>query len=135
MKRFLWVALCLFFVSNADESRAQSQYADNNYYQIYFVNECNRRIQTAIRAIDLSGNWVTKGWWILEPGEQAFVVQTKNKIFYSYAESIGPAANRLYWRGSDQNYRIRNSSNTFGFRKRDMNMSNWGDWRERFTCN
>jgi uncharacterized membrane protein len=135
MQRLFWLALCLVMVFGPGESRAQSQYSDNSYFSVSFVNDCGRRIQTAVHYVDLSGNWATHGWWILDPGQRAFVAKTKNRIFYSYAESIGSTSNRIYWRGNDQSYHIRGSSNPYGFRKRDMNMTNWGQWTERFTCN
>ncbi|SNS34036.1 DUF1036 domain-containing protein [Antarctobacter heliothermus] len=130
MHRFFWLMLCLLMASGAQEAAAQ-----NNNFAVYFKNECWRRIQTAIHVRDMSGNWVTKGWWTLEPGQQAFVATTTNRIFYTYGESIAPISERINWAGTDRHYHIRGSSNTYGFRTRRMDMSNWGTWTERFTCN
>ncbi|MBY6160475.1 DUF1036 domain-containing protein [Mameliella alba] len=137
MHRLLMLALCLMTAFTAGETRAQAdtQYAQNNQFTIIYLNACNRRIQTAIHYRDLSGNWITRGWWNLAPGETATVGFTTNRIFYTYAESIAPVNSRIFWRGSARHFRIRGSSNTYGFRQRNMDMNNWGTWTERFTCN
>lgn len=135
MHRLFMLALCLVMAFNATEVRAQTQYAQNNQFTVIFLNACNRRIQTAIHYRDLSGNWITNGWWTLNPGESIHVANTTNRIFYSYAESIGPVNTRLFWRGAVRHFPIRGSSHTYGFRQRNMDMSSWGRWTERFTCN
>ncbi|MBW4981631.1 DUF1036 domain-containing protein [Mameliella sp. CS4] len=136
MHRLFLLALCLMTAFNAGESRAQTQYAqNNNQFTVIFLNACNRQIQTAINYRDLSGNWVTNGWWNLSPGESATVAFTTNRIYYMYAESIAPVSSRIYWRGAVRHFHIRGSSNTYGFRQRTMDMNNWGRWTERFTCN
>jgi uncharacterized membrane protein len=134
MQRILWLALCLVLAIGATETRAQN-YSNDSHFRVYFVNTCNRRIQTAVHFRDLSGNWITEGWWTLEPGEQAFVAQTTNRIFYMYAESIGPVANRIYWDGSVRYFNIRGSRDSYGFRQRNMDMNTFGRWTERFNCN
>ncbi len=134
MQRLFWLVLVLVMALGPSESRAQSQYSDGNFFNVYFLNKCNRDIQVAIHYVDLSGRWITNGWWTLAPGEQAFVARTKNRIFYHYAESIGPPSDRLFWRGAAQYYSIRGSSNTYGFIQRSMTMDNWGTWTESYTC-
>lgn len=130
MHRLFMLALGFVLAFGASESFAQS-----NQFTIKFKNDCYRRIQTAIHYRDLSGNWITNGWWTLEPGQTATVANTTNRIFYSYGESIGPLSNRLFWRGAVRHFHIRGSSNTYGFRQRNMDMQSWGTWTERFTCN
>jgi hypothetical protein len=101
---------------------------------VYLQNQCNRRIQTAISYKAIDGQWATNGWWILDPGEKAFVAKTANTIFYTYAESIDPTTPRLYWSGSDYYAPIRGSSQRYGFQKQQITMKEWGTWTTSFTC-
>lgn len=135
MFRILALAFCLVLAVGLTPNRAFSQSSGGNNFAVVFLNACNRRIQTAIHYRDLRGNWVTNGWWTLEPGRTALVGYTTNRIFYMYAESIAPVSSRIFWNGSARFDYIRGSSNTYGFRERNMNMNTWGTWTERFTCN
>lgn len=134
MLRLFALAVCLALAVGISPNRAHSQSSNNSHFTVVFLNACNRRIQTAIHYRDLNGNWVTNGWWTLDPGQTAVVGHTKNRIFYSYGESIAPVSSRIFWNGSVRYYHIRGSSNAYGFRQRDMTMNTWGTWTERFTC-
>ena len=41
------------------------------------------------------GNWGTRGWWVIEPGNEAYVLDTDNRNAYFYAE----AADGGVWAG------------------------------------
>lgn len=124
------LAVALMLVSVGD---AVAQGRD--YDRIYFRNKCNRQIQTAIHYKALSGTWVTEGWFLLDPGERAYVANTRNTIYYSYAESIDPVSRRLHWSGDDVFDYIRGSSYDYGFKKQEYRLGEWGSWTESFTCN
>lgn len=123
--RFRWVS---------GGSSSGSSSSSQNYDRVYFKNKCNRKIQTAINYKNLDGEWVTEGWWSLEPGESAFVAKTRNTVFYTYAESIAPRAERVFWSGDDLYRSIRGSQNTYGFRKKKITTQEWGTWTQNFTC-
>lgn len=106
-----------------------------DYFRVYIRNSCNRRIQAAIHAIELHGQWVTKGWYILNPGEEAYVADTRNRIIYLYAESIAPLSERIYWDGDDNFHYIRGSDRQYGFRISNITNSDWSRWTENLTCN
>ncbi len=100
---------------------------------VYLQNQCSRKISTAIHYKALDGQWITQGWWILAPGEKAFVAKTNNTIFYTYAESTDPVS-RLYWSGSDYYDVIRGSTQRYGFKKQQITSKEWGTWTTNFTC-
>lgn len=105
------------------------------YDSIYYTNKCSRRIQTAVHYKNLSNEWVTEGWGILEPGQTNWIAKTTNSIFYIYAESIDPESARLYWSGLDYHSTIHGSSKTYGFKKKQITTTTWGKWTESFSCN
>ncbi|WP_094020303.1 DUF1036 domain-containing protein [Maliponia aquimaris] len=88
--RILKLAFCLLLAVGSLPNRAHSQSSGGNWFSVVFLNACNKRIQTAVHYRDFQGNWVTNGWWTLEPGQTALVGHTTNRICYMYAESIGP---------------------------------------------
>ena len=115
----------------APEATAQVR---GNHDRIYLRNECNRKIQTAIHVEDINGGWVTKGWYILQPGESAYVADTRNSTFYVYAESVGPKSKRLYWWAEDFWTPVRGSNQSYGFTVQQISTREWGTWTHRFTC-
>lgn len=108
--------------------------AAQDYDRIYLKNRCDRRIQAAISYKSLDDSWQTEGWWTLEPGESVYAADTRNINFYTYAESIGPVDQRLFWSGDDIWEPVRGSSAEYGFRKQVITTKAWGSWTEGFTC-
>lgn len=107
----------------------------DTFDRIHFRNDCNRSVYVAIRYMSLNGNWVTGGWWHLEPGESNYVADTRNTIYYYYAESDDPTHNRLYWLGDDTYKHIRGSEREYGFRRNEITTTTWGEWTQILTCN
>ncbi|WP_118135763.1 DUF1036 domain-containing protein [Oceanicella sp. SM1341] len=103
-------------------------------FEIILVNRCDRRIQVGVNMMDTQGDWSTRGWFPLEPGESTVVGSTRNRIYYVYAETIAPEARRLYWYGEDIWRRIRGSQDDYGFLERRIDREDWGPWSHRFTC-
>lgn len=79
-------------------------------YSIGFNNKTDETIQVAIRFLNLDGDWETASWYRLYPGDKKLLKQTKNSIFYFFAESKS-----LKWTGTD-NYRTINGEQR-GMRK------------------
>lgn len=132
MLRLLTLAVCLVLAVAVTPNRTLGQSAGANNFAISFKNDCHFRIRTAIHYRDLSGNWVTNGWWTLNPGQTALVVYTTNQIYYIYAEPTGRGD--FDWEGSDYFDHIRGSPNTYGFRERNMHMTTWGTFEQSFAC-
>lgn len=104
------------------------------YHKINIKNECSRTLTAGIHFIDMTGNWQTNGWYNLQPGEQAYVANTKNRIYYIYAESFEPESTRLKWDGTDNYSPIHGSPNTYGFLKREITLQKWGTWTQHLKC-
>lgn len=103
-----------------------------SYYKLKLHNACNRSIRTAIHYRETNNNWTTEGWWVIKPGDTAYVADTKNRIYYTYAETT-TANNQLTWTGPHQ-WNV-NGNRTVGFKKSEMSASEYGPWTHRFTCN
>jgi len=61
-------------------------------WDVHFINGYTRRVQIAIAfkqdsCSEYGRPWGTRGWWVLNPGEEAYVLDTNNRFFYYYAEA------------------------------------------------
>ncbi|MEH1017256.1 DUF1036 domain-containing protein [Micromonospora sp. CPCC 206060] len=68
--------------------------------QLHFRNSYGPRIWVAIMYYDTGCNaygspWATRGWWAIDHGGQAYVLDTNNRYAYYYAE----AADGAVWTG------------------------------------
>jgi uncharacterized membrane protein len=68
--------------------------------QLHFRNSYGPRVWVAIMYYDPSGcaqygNWGTRGWWGIDYGQSAHVLNTNNRYAYYYAE----ADNGAVWSG------------------------------------
>lgn len=104
------------------------------HYAISLQNDCEVRIQTAIRYLNEQGEWTTDGWFVLDPGEPGYVADTTNGIFYYYGESSDPDWEQVFWRGDAQYYRIGESSETYGFRSVDISNRAFGKYTHFLSC-
>ena len=62
-------------------------------WDVHFVNGHTRRVQVAIKFYQPSCGqygrpWGTRGWWLIDPGQSAYVLDTNNRFFYYYAECV-----------------------------------------------
>lgn len=110
-------------------TRANTQPA-LSYDRIHFKNNCWKTIYTAIHYRDLNETWTTNGWWKLPANGTAFVAKTKNTIYYIYAQSEDRSS---VWSG-DNYWRVRGDG-PFGFKKKQITTTKWGDWTQNFSCN
>lgn len=121
--------------STLDGSGSGGGTSGQDYDAIHFYNACSRNVQTGLRYRDVNNNWQTAGWWTLTPGQDVYVANTKNRIYYIYGETIdGNTSTRLRWDGSDFHDKIHGSSETYGFHKREITTNDWGTWTQRFNC-
>ena len=61
-------------------------------WDVHFINGYTRQLQIAIMfkqdsCSEYGRPWGTRGWWLLNPGQEAYVVDTNNRFFYYYAET------------------------------------------------
>jgi len=100
----------------ADGYKSLVSVLDNSKrFKIYFKNKTSEKVEVAVRYKNLDGEWETGGWYHLDPGDDAYLVNTKNAIFYYFAEAI---YEDWVWSGDDNYYYVRNSDKKFGFKKK-----------------
>lgn len=117
-----------FFAKSEPEFKLYTDLISRNYYKLKLHNECNKPVRTLIRFKNLEGTWETKGWWTIEPGTTAYVEDSKDGVFYLYAESTDKS---LFWRGNvTENYR----GQAYKFLRREKNNSEYGSWVTNLTC-
>lgn len=51
---------------------------DIGYSRLYLYNNTGRTLFATVRYKTLAGEWVTNNWYV-EPGERAFIVETRNR--------------------------------------------------------
>ena len=57
-------------------------------YGISIKNNCYKTIRVGIRYLPIgSGDWLSKGWWTLQPNEVKYIAKTKNRNVYFTAYS------------------------------------------------
>jgi hypothetical protein len=59
--------------------------------QLHFCNHSSSQVWVCIMFYDPGscgpyGNWGTRGWWGMSPGQCAYVLNTNNRYAYFYAE-------------------------------------------------
>lgn len=102
-----------------------------SFINIQYTNKCDEPLNLAINYKNLNDDWVTDGWWTLQPGESANVANTKNNIFYYYGVTQD---NDYVWEGTDTFQKVNGTNKSYGFREFDMNMKNWGNFEFRWEC-
>lgn len=80
-----------------------------NNYRILFRNEYEEEINFLINFMNLEGNWITEGWYDLNPGQTVQIASTRNKEFYFYARCKNGE-----WSGQSK---IKFEGKTYGFSK------------------
>jgi V8-like Glu-specific endopeptidase len=91
-------------------------------------NDCKEEIQIALRYRDLENNWVTKGFYRLDPHTSINKkFPTNNWVFYYYAAST---ESNMEWEGTD-NYRTLYGKQ-YGFTKQEVSRD--GDLYFTITC-
>lgn len=94
---------------------------------VFFHNKCHKPIYLGLRYKNLESEWVTKGYFMLEPGEAGNFINTKNIHYYYYAQDY--SADKV-WSG-DKEVIIMEKRKNF---KKSVTDSYWHNKTHRFTC-
>ncbi|PJC87469.1 hypothetical protein CSW98_06130 [Vibrio sp. HA2012] len=70
---------------------------DSKKYKVYFKNKTSEQVMVYIHYKSMDDSWITKRWR-LDSGEDAYLINTMNGIFYWHAEGV---YNNWVWRGDD----------------------------------
>jgi len=100
-----------------------------NYYKLKLKNKCSKDIKTFIRYKNFEGQWKSKGWWKIKPGETVHVEDSKNNLFYFFAKSTDGS---LVWKGKDNVKTFEGKE--YGLREIKKKNNNYGDWVTNITC-
>lgn len=84
--------------SLSSESNSSSHISNNTSssergYGIIVNNKCHKKVDIAIHYKNMSGNWVSDGWWNLSPYESTYLgdggnrIKTNQPVMYYYAKS------------------------------------------------
>lgn len=103
--------------------------AADDHYGIYFKNKCSVMIQVSIRYRNLQNEWVTKGWYNIQPGEEKRIARSYNSVFYY----MGQAKGRV-WSGKDRYYKIRDEKVPYGFRRKEIPSTRFTDHTVSLSC-
>ncbi|SDR96517.1 MORN repeat variant [Polaribacter sp. KT25b] len=101
---------------------------DNELYELGFKNNCNKKIQVAVRYVNLDGNWKTYGFYTLNPKEEFTLGKTKNSVYYLYALSID---GKDKWKGIFKKF-FRGKHYDF---KKVMIYDGYGKYTKVLNCN
>lgn len=67
-------------------------------YRVTIVNRCHKTINVATHARNHANTWVTRGWYVLNPGTRKTIdLRTNNRIYYLFGYS---ADANTTWSGS-----------------------------------
>ena len=100
-----------------------------NYETVAFKNKCYKPIAIYVHYLDLNNNWITNGYYRLAPNQKGNIFNTRNTIFYYYAQSMDGT---LVWRGD---YGFRFHDVIIPMRIVEMSISSWGTFTMSLTCN
>ena len=121
-----------FVRESTKESILSSEDKGNNlgYNRMFIENRCNQPIGVFLVYKKLSGQWDTSaGYYRLEPGQQKYVADTRNAIYYFAAASLtGPTV----WKGT-HNIKLDDGS-VIGMFESQINSIEFTDWNT-FFCN
>lgn len=109
-------------------------------WDVHFINGYSQPLQIAIAfkqdsCSEYGRPWGTRGWWIVNPGASAYVLNTNNQYFYYYAE----AWDGRLWSGPGPSVYVlqqafdscldigSTAARIVGMRQLDLNVNNW--WR------
>ena len=68
-----------------------------HHFKVNVENKCHVAIWVAAQFIHMDdGEWRAEGWWKLNPGEKAYIIDTVNRYLYLYATDQG---GRMVWKG------------------------------------
>lgn len=84
-------------------------------FKIAFANRCNQPIKVAIRYLDQEGNWQSKGFWSIAPGQQRAVAMSTSRTFYYHAYGLN-----VQWHSNDHAFTVNDGKIPFNMRRWDI---------------
>jgi uncharacterized membrane protein len=102
---------------------------ERNYETVAFKNKCYKSIAIFVHYLNLNNNWITDGYYKLAPNQNGNIFNSRNTIFYYYAQSTDGT---LIWRG---NYEFRFRDVVIPMEIVEMNIDSWGTYTMTLTCN
>ncbi len=123
-----------FYERNEPEYASHIALIANNqstadHFKIKLKNSCSKTIRAFIRYKTVEGEWETKGWWTIEPGKTAYVEDSRNSIFYFYAEAKDKS---LFWKGEDNFKEFQGTE--YGLRQIKKSNLEYGEWVTNISC-
>ncbi|MCC7138729.1 MAG: hypothetical protein IT460_09935 [Planctomycetes bacterium] len=68
----------------------------------------------------------------MSPGQEAYVADTKNSVYYVYAESV-EGTPQLVWSGEHRLGPVHGGTELYGFLERKIATTVWGRWTQQLT--
>lgn len=99
-----------------------------NYETVAFKNKCHKPIAIFVHYLRLNNTWITKGYYKLNPNQMAQIFNTRNTIFYYYAQSMDGT---IVWKGQ---YDFIYKNVVIPMRMVQMDISRWGVYTMYLTC-
>jgi len=101
--------------------------AERSKNVLYFRNDTNEDIVTAVGYLDGSNNWVFSGYWTIGPGHSVEVARAFQRTVYVWGRGLGTNAE---WKG-EKLYTVTRDGRKHGFRTWDTG-PNWGTFTYSF---
>jgi len=97
-----------------------------DFDKLLFRNDCYQSVNIAVHWLDLDDVWKTN-YYELSPGQTAYLVDTRNRIYYF----IGKGSDGAVWSGD---YQIEDGEYTFNMIRGEISTSSWGTWTQILSC-
>ena len=95
-------------------------------YQLFFKNKCTSIISLLLHYKNIDQEWITMGWYNIDPNKEVYLGSTENGIYYYYAENKTGK-----WEG---NKNLTFKGKSYSFRKVDLTNSGYGKNTKSLTC-
>jgi hypothetical protein len=112
---------------NADGTETNETYVKGNLkeevYKLYFKNKCKYKLEILLRYKNTLGQWKTKGWFKLKPGEAGYLGNTKNEYAYYFAQDKTgkwTGSNKFFFKGRRYKFRKWKLGNEKGMRTKGL---------------
>lgn len=92
--------------------------------KLKFENNCHEKASVLLYYMK-DGQWVSEGWWYVDPGATLYIANTTNRIFYLHARSAS-----FRWQG--EHYFTFNGT-SYGYIKVEI-QSGVGTYIHELTC-
>lgn len=113
------------FQNGGNQNQPQPQ---DSFNRVYVTNKCNQPILVAANYKELNNQWTAKGFWQIQPGQSAYIANTRNTILELNGVSID---GRLHWSGSSKRSI---NGRSYGFFPVTMTLKHFGRWTQNFVC-